>query len=91
MTISHDSSRSRPRPRRFNHTWPVCPQTGKHRLGEHKDVKLALEAARHSRSAAETVDAQSTWTVLRGYRCDQCSGWHLTSEQSWTPPGRRTS
>lgn len=64
---------------RRKHNWPTCTHTGKQRLGERKDVKLALEAARRSRSQAELSEQESSWTVVRGYRCQHCSGWHLTS------------
>ena len=71
------------RRRRARRNWPKCPQTGKLRLGERKDAKLALEAARHTRANAELDGAQSGWTVCRGYQCEYCGGWHLTSSASW--------
>lgn len=73
--------------RRARKHWPVCPQTGKQRLGERKDAKLALEAARHHRAGAALGGEQSGWTVCRGYQCEYCRGWHLTSRPSWTQPG----
>ena len=69
---------------RRKHAWPVCENTGKQRLGERKDVKLALESARRSRSLAQLADRESSWTVLRGYRCAHCAGWHLTSRAEWS-------
>lgn len=66
----------RRRPRR---RWPICPATGKRRLGERKDAKIALEAARHLRAGAAVNGAHTGWTVRREYRCEHCGGWHLTS------------
>ena len=37
------------------------------RLGERKDTKIALEAARHHRAHAEMNGLPSTWAVRRGY------------------------
>lgn len=73
-----------PNHRSRRHSWPTCQQTGKQRLGERKDVKLALEAAKHSRSQAQLQDHECSWTVVRGYKCDHCRGWHLTSQATRT-------
>jgi hypothetical protein len=67
------------RRRRPRTNWPICPQTGKQRLGERKDAKQALEAARHQRAGAELGGGRSGWTVRREYQCEHCRGWHLTS------------
>lgn len=73
-------SQQRPRTGRgVKRNWPICPTTGKQRLGERKDAKLALAAARALRARAELVGLASTWVVVRAYRCDHCGGWHLTS------------
>ncbi|MFJ9631404.1 hypothetical protein ACIRU8_27185 [Streptomyces sp. NPDC101175] len=70
-------TRGRRRPRR---NWPVCAETGKRRLGERKDARLLLVAARHSRARAERDGVRAEWTVVRAYRCRYCAGgWHLTS------------
>ncbi|MCW1958003.1 MAG: hypothetical protein KIH64_005550 [Mycobacterium sp.] len=68
------------RRRRARKHWPTCPATGKQRLGERKDAKLALEAARHHRAIAELDGERSGWTVCREYQCGHCRGWHLTSK-----------
>ena len=75
------STRRNPRRRRRN--WPICEATGKRRLGERKDVKQELAAARASRSQADLDGVDGSWTVVRGYRCSQCGGWHLTSRSKW--------
>lgn len=68
------------RARRPRRNWPVCAATGKRRLGERKDTKLLLAAARRSRSRAAAHGVRAKWTVVRAYRCRHCSGgWHLTS------------
>ncbi|EKX62159.1 hypothetical protein Sipo8835_05825 [Streptomyces ipomoeae] len=68
------------RARRPRRNWPVCAVTGKRRLGERKDAKLALAAARQSRARAERNGVRAEWTVVRAYRCRHCAGgWHLTS------------
>ena len=87
MSATTSTARTRIR-RRPKHDWPVCPRTGKRRLGERKDVKLAVEAARHCGAQAALAELQPTWTVVRGYRCTHCGGWHLTSQP---PRGRATA
>lgn len=69
--------------RRRKHSWPICPHTGKQRLGERKDAKILLEAAQHNRANAELNGRTSGWTVRRSYQCDHCRGWHLTSIAFW--------
>lgn len=59
--------------------------TGKRRLGERKDVKLALETASATRAWSASAGATTSWTVVRGYRCPDCGGWHLTSRPSSIP------
>lgn len=71
--------------RRTKHRWPVCPVTGKRRLGERKDVDLELRSARQVRESARLAGAFTRWAVIRGYRCDDCHGWHLTSLAEWSP------
>ncbi|TDO48246.1 hypothetical protein EV651_12312 [Kribbella sp. VKM Ac-2571] len=72
--------------------WPVCRATGKRRLDELKDVKAELHAARSSRGTAALSDADPTWTVVSGYDCDACGGYHLTSrpKPTWTTVRRPT-
>ena len=77
-------SRGGGRRRRARRNWPICPQTGKQRLGERKDAKQALEAARHQRAGAAIAGDRSGWTVRREYPCEHCRGWHLTTLASWT-------
>ncbi len=71
------------RRRRARKNWPICPQTGKQRLGERKDAKLVLEAARHQRAHAALCGSTSGWTVCREYQCEHCGGWHLTSRPAF--------
>lgn len=80
-TTATTQRRSRPR-----HHWPVCESTGKLRLRERKDVRLALAAAEQARSLAHLRDGECSWTVVRGYRCAHCGGWHLTSLRTWSDP-----
>lgn len=62
------------------HRFPLCHSTGKRRLGERKDVKLALQAARRARSVALIEGVSCSRREVRGYRCAACHGWHLTSK-----------
>jgi hypothetical protein len=68
--------------RASKHRWPICEATGKQRLGERKDTKLALEASRRQRARAEQIGVTASWTIVRAYRCHHCSGWHATSSSS---------
>lgn len=85
MSATHDRRgiKSHERRRRPKRNWPICTHTGKQRLGERKDTKIALEAARHHRAHAEMNGQTPKWTVCRGYPCDYCRGWHLTSVETW--------
>lgn len=64
-----------------HHVWPRCPVTGKARLGERRDAKLALERAAHVRARAALDGASTKAEVRRAYRCRYCGGWHLTSQE----------
>jgi len=79
------------RRRRTRRHWPICDQTGKQRLGERKDAKLALRAASHIRAQTALHDQQTSWTVHRAYACEFCGGWHLTSQRSWRDRERSDS
>ncbi|WP_194860309.1 hypothetical protein [Dietzia sp. SYD-A1] len=54
--------------------------TGKQRLDDIRDVHLVLRQARRVQGAARVEGRSCTWTVARGYECDHCGGWHLTSQ-----------
>jgi hypothetical protein len=83
MPRTHRHRRSQPagKPRRAGdrHRYPVCPATGKRRLGERKDVVLALAAAERARARAGLHGVPTNRQEVRGYRCASCGGWHLTS------------
>ena len=74
--------------RRAAHRWPQCPETGKIRLRERKDVRLALKDIRMQRQLARVNGHESTRNECRGYKCTACEGWHLTSMPSWAAPAR---
>lgn len=86
MSAPQDRPRVRrhERRRRPKRNWPICAHTGKQRLGERKDAKILLEAAQHHRAHAEMNGVTSAWTVRRGYHCDYCRGWHLTTIETWS-------
>lgn len=65
------------------HKWPVCGTTGKRRYRDGKDVRLALKAAHHARSRAAAAEVKLAWTIQRAYRCDDCRGWHTTSQKTY--------
>ena len=68
------------RRRGARHRFPVCPFSGKVRLGEPKDVRLALRDIRRHAAAAALTGVESHRKECRGYRCGACRGWHLTSQ-----------
>ena len=70
-----------------HHDWPRCAQTGKLRLGERKDVGLALRDIAAGRSLAEASGYETRRRECRGYQCTHCHGWHLTSIRSWSTNG----
>lgn len=63
-----------------HHKFPRCPDTGKVRFGERKDVRLVLADAAHARSRASRDGVTSNRHEVRGYECQHCRGWHLTSQ-----------
>lgn len=86
-----NATATKSRSRRSNHRWPECPATGKVRLGERKDVHLALKAARERRQLAALNGGNSSRNECRGYQCTACSGWHLTSSAARKEPRRSSS
>ena len=75
------------------HRYPTCPISGKVRYGERKDIKLALRRADSDRSRARIKGAGCSRREIRGYRCSDCGGWHLTSKPArwvgFVPVARR--
>jgi len=67
-----------PRPRKSHRPAP-CPVTGKLRYRERKDAGLALRDAKYLRSALAVSGIETSWTIVRAYKCEACSGWHTTS------------
>lgn len=65
------------------HAWPICPETGKQRLRERQEVGLALKAAKLRRETAATEGRDHRWHAVRGYKCEYCNGYHLTSRPTW--------
>ena len=62
------------------HRFPICKASGKARLGERKDVRLALRQADRNRSQAVLNEAPCSRREIRAYRCSDCNGgWHLTA------------
>ena len=59
--------------------YPICPATGKRRLRDREDVVLALAVAVRARAWADARGRLTNRHEVRGYRCDACHGWHLTS------------
>jgi hypothetical protein len=56
--------------------WSTCKSTGKRRFRTEHDAKVALKVARDS--------SRDHRKECRYYECDDCGGWHLTSQRSWT-------
>ncbi|MCB8913568.1 hypothetical protein [Rhodococcus rhodochrous] len=80
------ASRSRSRLRGIPRTrFPRCEQTGKLRYPERNDATYAVKIARRMRSRAEITGITCSNRVARSYRCEHCSGWHLTSMRYWFP------
>jgi hypothetical protein len=62
------------------HRYPICPISGKARYRGRKDIKLALRRADWERSRARLNEVACSRREIRGYRCSDCGGWHLTSQ-----------
>jgi hypothetical protein len=72
-----DPPSSRRRPRRPQDV-PTCLATGKLRF---RDKKSALQAL-HAVVAAAALNPASRRREQRVYKCQQCGGWHLTSQSA---------
>jgi hypothetical protein len=62
------------------HRYPICPDSGKVRYGERKDIKLAMRGADRDRSRARLNGVPCSRREIRSYQCSDCRGWHLTSK-----------
>jgi hypothetical protein len=84
MTRSATDQTRSPGPgrQRRRHRFPLCPVTGKLRLGERKDARLALKDCQRMRASAAADGMTSGRRECRAYRCQHCAGWHLTSQAS---------
>jgi hypothetical protein len=65
------------------HSLPICRVTGKQRLRERQEVGLALRAAKLRRETAAAEGRDHSWQAVRGYKCEHCGGYHLTSRPTW--------
>lgn len=63
---------SRRRPRQ------PCP-SGKHRYHDHPAAMAALDDIHRDRR----MNILREKTEQRAYPCDECRGWHLTSQRRW--------
>lgn len=71
---------TKPEGARAWHRFPRCPITGKVRLGERKDARLAVRECRRQAAAATVLGLTPGRRECRAYRCVHCGGWHLTSQ-----------
>lgn len=62
-----------------------CSSTGKRRFPDHKAAVVALNNAATSRNLAEDKDRRSSRMECRSYYCEDCNGFHLTSQPDRTP------
>ena len=65
------------------HSWLICATTGKQRLRERQEIGLALRAAKLRRETAAVKGREHSWQAVRGYKCQHCNGYHLTSRSTW--------
>jgi hypothetical protein len=62
-----------------------CPTTGKVRFRDDVEAKSALQRAKSQRKQSAETGSQTRRHEARTYRCKDCGGWHLTSNERWTP------
>jgi hypothetical protein len=78
MPRTHHTGHGRPARKRRRcggpRQYPVCPATGKRRLGKREDVVLALAVAVRTRAWADAHDRLTNRHEVRGYRCGACRG-----------------
>jgi hypothetical protein len=60
--------------------------SGKVRYRDAREATDALHALTNRAALAEELGAEHAIRVKRKYRCNACSGWHLTSQERWASP-----
>lgn len=73
------------RKRLVAHRLPVCAATGKVRFRDKHQAHDALKEASRRRQEDAFLGLESPRRECRVYRCEACTGWHLTS---WADPAR---
>ena len=62
----------------------VCFTTGKRRFRDHRYAVRALHNAARCRAEAHVHGLETIRRERRSYLCEECNGWHLTSQAEWT-------
>lgn len=68
------------------HRYPLCPVSKKVRFDERKDAKEVLTNTRFMKRVHEQNGGYSHRQECRVYKCNDCRGWHLTSQSEWVVP-----
>lgn len=71
-----------------------CPASDKTRYRDQREAVRALHSCVNARHRAADRGTESRRNECRTYYCDDCHGWHTTSQADWTPqlsfdPARR--
>lgn len=59
-----------------------CPASGKVRFRDQREAVRALQSCDNARQRAAELGAESRRRECRTYCCDDCRGWHTTSQEN---------
>lgn len=59
-----------------------CPASGKVRFRDQREAVRALQSCNNARLRAAEFGAESRRRECRTYYCDDCRGWHTTSQEN---------
>ncbi len=59
-----------------------CPASGKVRFRDQREAVRALQSCDNARQRAAELRAESRRRECRTYYCDDCRGWHTTSQET---------
>lgn len=83
--LAADRAERRVRQPRARRHYAHCETTGKRRFRDGKDAALELRRLSGMRSQLDLAGEAHSIRVVRRYKCDDCRGWHLTSQPKRTP------
>ena len=66
-------------------------KSGKFRFRDHRECVRVLHAATNQRVIELAEGGESRRREIRSYACGLCSGWHVTSSETWDTRDRKVA